>query len=155
MFNKSIIMGRLTADPELRTTQSNIPFCGFQVAVNRQGSKNGETDYISVDTWRKTAEFVAKYFHKGQMILVEGPLQSRKYTDKNNNERIMWTINADKVSFCGDKPNNASTGYVNTPMQGYQQMPSAQTEFSSNQQNECEECGLPWEGDISDDALPF
>ena len=85
MMNKAIIMGRLCADPEFRTTQSNIPCCRFRVAVNRPKSKDGnqEADFINCVAWRSTAEFVSRYFSKGSMIIVDGQLRNNDYTDNN------------------------------------------------------------------------
>ena len=87
MLNKVIIMGRLTADPELRQTPSGISTCRFSVAVDRgyKSKDTGErqTDFIRVTAWRQTAEFVSRYFSKGKMIIVEGSLRNNDYTDAN------------------------------------------------------------------------
>lgn len=106
MLNVSIIMGRLTANPELRQTQSGNSVTSFTVAVERSFVKQGEkrqTDFIDVVAWGKTAEFVALYFQKGSMIAVQGTLQVRSYTDKNDNKRKAVEIIANEVSFCGSK----------------------------------------------------
>ena len=90
MLNKIFIMGRLTRDPELRRTQSGTPVTSFSLAVDRDfKSQSGEkeTDFIDVVAWRSTAEFVAKYFTKGRMAVVEGRLQMRDWTDKDGNKR--------------------------------------------------------------------
>lgn len=89
MFNLVVLTGRLTADPELKTTQSGISVTSFSVAVNRpyRTVEEQQTDFINVVAWRKTAEFIAKYFKKGNMIGIEGSIQTRKYTDKNGNNR--------------------------------------------------------------------
>jgi len=90
MLNCAIIMGRLTADPELKTTQSGISVTSFSVAVDRNYTPKGQerqTDFINVVAWRQTAEFVTRYFHKGSMIAIEGSIQTRKYQDKNGNNR--------------------------------------------------------------------
>lgn len=105
MLNTAIIMGRLTADPELRTTQSGLSVTSFTVAVDRN-YKNGDerqTDFINVVAWRGTADFVSRYFKKGQMIAVQGSIQTRGYEDKNGNKRTAVEIVADNVSFCGSK----------------------------------------------------
>ena len=89
-INTAVIMGRLTADPELKTTSSGLSVLSFSVAVERNYQKEGEekaVDFINVVAWRKTAEFVSKYFHKGSMIAVTGSLQTRSYEDKNGNKR--------------------------------------------------------------------
>lgn len=105
MLNKGIIMGRLTRDPELRYTQSNTPVSTFTVAVDRRfKTKEGyrETDFINCVAWRKAAEFVQKYFQKGRMISVVGSIQTRKYTDKEGNNRTATELVADEIAFCGD-----------------------------------------------------
>lgn len=105
-MNIITIMGRLTADPELKTTQSGTAVCSFTVAVDRDYSgKNGsekQTDFISAVAWRQTAEFVSRYFAKGKLIIVNGSLQSRKWQDKDGNNRVAWEVNADRVYFGGD-----------------------------------------------------
>ncbi len=106
MLNCAIIMGRLTADPELRTTPNGISVTSFSVAVDRSYQKAGaerQTDFINVVAWRQTAEFVSRYFHKGSMIAIQGSIQTRNYEDKNGNKRTAVEIVADNVSFCGSK----------------------------------------------------
>ena len=103
MLNHIVIMGRLTRDPELRYTQSQTPVASFTVAVDRDfGGRDGgerQTDFIDVSAWRSTGEFVSKYFHKGSMAVVSGRLQSRKWQDRDGNNRTSWEINADNVYF--------------------------------------------------------
>lgn len=108
-MNNIIIKGRLTKDPELRNTQSGTSVCTVNVAVDRPYSKDKETDFFTVVLWRQTAEFVSKYFSKGQEILVQGEMQSRKYEDKEGNNRIAWEIKADRVEFCGSKDQNGES----------------------------------------------
>ena len=105
MINSVVIMGRLTADPELKTTNSGLSVTRFTVAVDRQYQKDKEkkADFINVVAWRQTAEFVSRYFSKGSMIAVQGSIQTRKYTDRNGNNRTAFEIVADNVSFCGSK----------------------------------------------------
>lgn len=105
MLNSIIIMGRLTNFPEVKTTQSGISVCSFTVAVDRQYANNGqrETDFIDCVAWRNTADFVGKWFTKGQMIAVQGELQTRNYEDKNGNKRKATEIVVSNVSFCGNK----------------------------------------------------
>ena len=105
MLNSAVIMGRLTADPELRKTASGVSVTAFTVAVNRNYKTEGETptDFINCVAWRGTAEFVNKYFSKGQMIALRGSIQTRAYEDKNGNKRTATEIIADEVQFCGDK----------------------------------------------------
>ena len=103
MLNHITIMGRLTRDPELRTTQAGVSVTSFTVAVDRDfGGRDGgerQTDFIDCVAWRSTGEFVSKYFHKGSMIVVSGRLQSRKWQDRDGNNRTSWEINADNVYF--------------------------------------------------------
>lgn len=108
MINKWIGMGRLTADPELKQTQSGVFTCTVNLAVQRDYSDgNGErqTDFICVVAWRQTAEFLCKYFRKGSMIAVVGELRTRTYNDKRypDVKHYVTEVYADKVSFCGGK----------------------------------------------------
>ena len=107
MLNKIFIMGRLTRDPELRRTQSGTPVTSFSLAVDRDfKSQSGEkeTDFIDVVAWRQTAEFVARYFTKGRMAVVEGRLQIRDWQDRDGNKRRSAEINADNVYFGDSRP---------------------------------------------------
>ena len=103
MLNHIVLMGRLTRDPELRYTGSNIPVASFSVAVDRDFGRgeNGEkqTDFINCVAWRQTGEFVSKYFTKGSMIVVSGRLQIRDYTDREGNRRTAAEVVADNVYF--------------------------------------------------------
>lgn len=112
MLNKVILMGRLTRDPELKHTQSNISVSTFSIAVDRGYARAGEerqTDFIDIVTWRNTAEFVTRYFRKGQMIAVSGRLQTRKWQDNQGNNRTTYEVVADEVFFADSKKDN--TGY--------------------------------------------
>ena len=104
-MNNICITGRLTSAPEIKKTTSGVSVCSVNVAVDRDYKVNGEkaTDFIPCVFWRGTAEFVGKYFSKGDMIAVVGSLESRKYKDKDGNNRTVWEVKADKVSFCGGK----------------------------------------------------
>jgi single-strand DNA-binding protein len=100
MLNKIFIMGRLTKDPDLRHTQSGLAVASFTVAVDRDYSgADKQTDFINCVAWRKTGEFVSQYFSKGSMIIVEGSLQNRQYTDKDGNNRTVSEVIADSVYF--------------------------------------------------------
>lgn len=139
MLNCAVIMGRLTADPELKTTQSGISVVSFSVAVDRSFVRKGEerqTDFINVVAWRQTAEFVSRYFRKGSMIAVQGSIQTRKYVDKNGNNRVAVEIVADNVSFCGSKSESgmeggyapvdnapASAAYANAGANDFEELP--------------------------------
>lgn len=105
-MNCIVIKGRLTKDPELRHTQSDTAVCTINVAVDRPYSKDKEVDFFTVVCWRQAAEFVCKYFTKGQEISVQGEMQSRKYEDKEGNDRVAWEVKADHVEFCGSKGQN-------------------------------------------------
>ncbi len=112
MINSVIIMGRLTYDPELRTTPNGISVVRFQVACDRNFSKSGEerkADFIDVTAWRQTAEFVSRYFRKGSMIAVEGSIQTDNFTDKDGNKRKSVQVVANNVSFCGSKAESGTT----------------------------------------------
>ena len=113
MLNRIIIMGRLTRDPELRRTQSGTAVTSFSLAVDRDfKSQSGEkeTDFIDVVAWRSTAEFVAKYFTKGRMAVVEGRLQIRDWTDKDGGKRRSAEVVADNVYFGDSKSGGAQGG---------------------------------------------
>lgn len=109
MLNNVTLMGRLTADPELRQTQSGLAVASFRIAVERDTkSENGEraADFINCTAWRQSAEFVSKYFHKGNMIALTGRIQTRNYTDKDGNNRTATEAVADRISFTGEKNND-------------------------------------------------
>ena len=101
MLNHIVLMGRLTRDPELRYTQSQIPVASMRIAVDRDFNRGDErqTDFIDVVAWRHTAEFVSKYFHKGSMMVVSGRLQMRDWTDRDGNKRTSAEVVADNVYF--------------------------------------------------------
>jgi single-strand DNA-binding protein len=112
MLNCAVIMGRLTADPELRQTPSGVAVTRFTVAVDRGYVKAGEerkADFITVVAWRQTAEFVTRYFSKGSMIAVQGAIQTGSY-EKDGIKRSTFEIVADNVSFCGSKSESSTGG---------------------------------------------
>ncbi len=126
MLNIAAIMGRLTADPELRQTQSGNPVTSFTVAVARSFVKQGqerETDFINVVAWRKTAEFVCRYFKKGSMIAVNGSIQARKYQDRDGNNRTAFEIVADNVHFCENKSSGPVVDVPKTPLVDFEDVP--------------------------------
>ena len=133
MLNKIIIMGRLTRDPELRRTASSTAVAGFTLAVDRDfKSQNGEksTDFIDVVAWRNTDEFVAKYFTKGRMAVVEGRLQIRDWKDKDGNNRRSAEVVAENVYFGDSKRDGAPAGDYAAPMGGYAAPVSTTSSFS-------------------------
>lgn len=119
MLNHITIMGRLTRDPELRHTGSNIPVASFTLAVDRDiaNKQTGEkeTDFIDCVAWRNTAEFVEKYFTKGRMAVVSGRLQMRKWTDKDGNKRTSYDVVADNIYFGDSKNSSTSESFGNSP----------------------------------------
>lgn len=111
MINSVVLMGRLTFDPELRTTPSGVSVVQFQVAVDRNFQRQGEerkADFIDVTAWRQTAEFISRYFRKGSMIAVEGSIQTDNFTDNSGNKRKSVRVVANNVSFCGSKAESAA-----------------------------------------------
>ena len=111
-MNKVIVMGRLTADPEIKQTQNGVSYCRFTVAVGRYSKDKQSTDWIDCVAWRGMAEFIGKYFGKGKMILIEGSIQTGSYEDKNGNKRKSVDLLVDKAEFCGEK-NSGSSGRDN------------------------------------------
>ena len=119
MLNKTILMGRLTADPELRRTQNNTSVTSFTLAVNRSFARQGEqaqTDFIDVVAWSATAEFVSKWFRKGMLVAVAGRLQTRTYEDRQGNKRKAVEVVAEEVHFAEPKRESQpqSNNYHNT-----------------------------------------
>lgn len=109
MLNVVALMGRLVADPELKTTQSGNSVCTFRVAVDRSYTAKDEerkADFFTITAWRQTAEFICKYFQKGSLIAIEGSLQTRQYQDKNGNNRTATEVLASRVNFAGSKASN-------------------------------------------------
>ncbi|MDR2525257.1 MAG: single-stranded DNA-binding protein [Oscillospiraceae bacterium] len=114
MLNTAIIMGRLTFEPELKSTGSGINVCSFTVAVDRGGKvqpgAERQTDFIRCVAWRERAEFLTRYFHKGSMIAVQGSLQVRNFEDKNGVKRETAEIVVDNISFTGEKKGEGGFG---------------------------------------------
>lgn len=111
MLNHVSLMGRLAADPEIRRFNSGVAVCTFRIACDRDiKSQDGtrETDWIDVVAWRTTAEFVEKYFHKGDPIVVTGRIQSRTYQTKDGSKRTAVEVSADSVYFAGSASKDAS-----------------------------------------------
>lgn len=117
MLNRVILQGRLVADPELRHTQNNIAVATYRIAVDRNygtrdanGNRQSQADFINIVSWRQSAEFVSKYFTKGSMILVEGQLQVREYTDRDGNRRYQTEVVTDNINFCGSRRESGNGG---------------------------------------------
>ena len=112
MLNVVAIMGRLVADPELRTTTQGNSVCSFRIACDRSYVQQGQerqADFIDVVAWRHQADFVSKYFQRGSLIAVEGSLQTRQYQDKNGNNRTAVEVVANNISFAGAKRQDAQS----------------------------------------------
>lgn len=113
MLNKVFLQGRLVADPELRKTQQGTPVASYRLAVDRdyksKDSNAQNTDFVNIVSWRNTAEFVCKYFTKGRMMLVEGRLQMRDYTDKDGNKRVAAEVVTDNVHFADSRKDESGT----------------------------------------------
>lgn len=146
-FNKVILMGRVCGDPELKTTTSGQSVTSFSLAVDRK-AKEGQCDFITIVAWNKTAEFICKYFKKGQAMHVCGELQTRSWTDSNGNKRTATEVVASEISFCDSKRDSegSSTPSASNGSQGkntgaYGYVPDAYT-------NGFEEIA-------ADDSLPF
>lgn len=116
MLNQVILLGRLTKNPTVRKTGSGVSVASFTLAVDRDYQKE-ECDFINCTAWRNTADFVERYFSKGQMMAVRGSLQSRTWVDKDEKSRESWEVVVDSVWFCGDKKKseNAETAYTGKP----------------------------------------
>ena len=139
MLNSVCLMGRLTADPELKSTQSGVSVCNFRIAVDRTYTPKGQekqTDFINIITWRSTAEFVSRYFRKGQLVAVQGSIQTGQYTDRDGNKRTAFDVVADNVFFAEKKAESGETKQG----AGYDHSPDIQGDF---------------EEIIGDESLPF
>lgn len=110
-LNKTILLGRITNDLELKQTPNGVSVLAFTVAVDRN-SKEKQTDFISCVAWRQTAEFISKYFGKGRMIAIEGQLRTRTYDDKNGVKHYVTEVYVDGASFTGESK-NAEAAHTN------------------------------------------
>lgn len=153
MLNRVVLMGRLVADPELRHTASNVAVTTFRIAVDRNYTPKGaerQTDFVSIVTWRNTAEFVSRYFRKGQLVALEGSIQTRSYTDNQGNNRTAFEVVADQVYFAESKNSgsqSASTGSF-APPPAFDEPPKGAS-FSVGDIGDFEEI------DTDDGELPF
>jgi single-strand DNA-binding protein len=154
MLNVAVLMGRLVADPELRQTPNGVSVTTFTLAVDRSYVKSGaerQTDFIDIVAWRNTAEFVCKYFRKGQLAAVQGSIQTRSYTDKEGNKRKAFEIVADNVHFAEPKRDGASgTSHIGERAESHaaSQVDRPAPAYSNGNVDDFEE--IP-----SDDDLPF
>lgn len=162
MYNKVILMGRLTKDPELRTTPNGVSVCRFSIAVDRGYTKPGEerkADFFDITAWRQTGEFVNKYFSKGRCILIEGTIENNNYTDQNNVKHYTDRIVADRVFFTGEKRQESSYGggeYVPPAQNAAPSAPAPRTPSAPKESPQADVTALDdFEEIISDGELPF
>lgn len=163
-MNKVILMGRLTADPELRQTPQGTPVLRFTLAVNRRFSKEGgqQADFITCVAWRQTAEFIARYFYKGNMIAIDGQIQTRSWDGQDGKRQYATEVVIDNAYFTGSKGesgNSGSQGAYQTNF-GYQHNESRPTpQPQHTQQPQAADDGfvdLDFANDMgSEDDLPF
>ncbi len=147
MINNVVLMGRLVATPELRSTGTGVSVASFTIAVDRAYAKQGEqrqADFIDCVAWRNTAEFITRYFQKGSMIAITGNIQTRTYEDKNGIKRKAVEVVVDNASFCGSKAESGTTGGYSAPAAPAAPAPS----FTSGSESDFEEIS-------EDDDLPF
>lgn len=147
MFNKAILIGRLVADPELRQIPSGAYVTTFRIAVDRRfKGQDGErkADFIDIVSWRQQAEFVCKYFHKGDAIGIDGSIQTRNYEDRNGNKRTAFEVVADNVFFVGGKSSGGSVQAAAPAVAA----PAAPVSYSSGADSDFEEVE-------TDNDLPF
>lgn len=111
-LNKVVLAGRLTADPELKQTPSGIAVCSFTLAINRRFSKDGqqEADFIQLQAWRQTAEFINRYFRKGSALCITGSIQTRSWQDQNGQKRFATDVVVDEAMFVDGKNDAQGTG---------------------------------------------
>lgn len=127
MINNVTLMGRLTAFPELKTTPSGANVTSFTLAIDRRFQPKGgekQTDFINCVAWNATAQFLNKYFNKGDMLAVTGEIQTRKYTDKDGNNRIAVEVLVNQASFCGGKTNSNTEANNTEPESGFVEISS-------------------------------
>lgn len=131
-MNKVVLIGRLTADPETRTTQSGITQCTLRIAVQRRfaDKQTGkrESDFFNIVCWRNTAEFAAKYLAKGRMIAVEGSLQTRSYDAQDGSKRYATEVLADNVEFCDSRKDGSQSG-AQAAQEGFEEVADDELPF--------------------------
>ena len=147
-MNKAILMGRLTADPEMRQTQSGVSCARFSIAINRRFQKD-ETDFINCVAWRQTADFICKYFAKGNMIAVVGSIQTRTWEGQDGKKNYATEVVADEAYFTGSK---AETGAAPGNYPNTSAAPAAQA--AAPAADDFSAMGFA-EIDAADDELPF
>ena len=146
-MNVITLMGRMTSDPELKTTPNGVSVTSFSMAVDRTYTPKGQekqTDFISCVAWRNTAEFISKFWHKGQRIAVQGSLQTRKYTANDGGQRTVYEVVVDNAFFCESKTDNQQT----TTIDQLPQYPAQNSAPSAQYQQ-------AFETIVADEDLPF
>jgi single-strand DNA-binding protein len=136
MINRTVLQGRLCANPELRTTQSGVSVCSFRIAWSEKYKENETKLFMNCTAWRGLGEMVSKYFVKGQEIVVEGKLSTREWQDKDGNNRSTNELTVDNVSFCGPKRDDTGNYTASAPAETPESTPTGFEE-------------------IPDDELPF
>ena len=144
MLNIVAIQGRLSADPELKHTQSGVAVTSFTLAVDRYSKEERKTDWVDVVAWRNTAEFICKYFQQGQLMAVSGRIQVRTYKDRDGNNRKAVEIVAQDVSFCESRKREESV-----------KQPSSFSRDAEPQKEYEQQAMLPPDDFLGDDDLPF
>lgn len=146
MLNRIVLLGRLTADPETKQTPNGVSVATFTIAVDRNFTAKGQekqTDFIPCVAWRATADFIGKYFQKGSLIAVDGSLQTRKFTDKQGNNRTAYEVIVDQVSFAGSKQDGGQPAPQQRPVaQQPQRSNSIDVDFGDFE--EVDPFGLPF-----------
>ena len=135
MFNKAILMGRISHNLELKTTPGGLSVLSFRIAVDRAYQAQGEerkTDFFNIVAWRSTAEFIAKYFSKGRMIMVEGELQTRQYVDKNGSTQNVVELVVSSAHFTGEKKEQAAAAAPPTSAPTHNNADFAETEADND-----------------------
>lgn len=158
MYNRVILMGRLTRDPEIRQTQSGVSVCKFSIACNRpfanKETGEREADFIDCDAWRQTADFIGRYFSQGSMILVEGQLRNNNYTDSNGTKHYGMRVLVDAVSFCGDSKQQQGGAQNQAPAQRQQPRQARQAQAAAPAQAQFPDLS-EFETILSDGDVPF
>ena len=150
-MNVICLLGRLVADPELKSTQNGVAVTSFCIAVDRSYQPKGQerqTDFINCVAWRNTAEFITRFFHKGQRIALQGSLQSRNYNDREGNKHTAYKVVIDNASFVDPKSSNSDAAAAPRYDNQTPQYTEAQPAFSNTNGSDFEEI-------LSDDDLPF
>jgi single-strand DNA-binding protein len=143
-MNHIVIKGRISATPEIKTTQNGNKVCTFSVAVDRPYSKNKETDFFRCNAWRGTAEFIEKYFGKGQEILIDGAMISNTYTAKDGSQRTSWDVQVNNVEFCGSKSSSSESSETKKPAKASKSATDDEPESDDDEHESDDDEDLPF-----------